>query len=117
MNNNSEESLQSLFDHVNGVDIDTIKKRHIFYIWMNFYSENMSFSSFYESTYKKISCDYNFFLENYVKHNYILLYKKNDKEKLTNYVSIMKGQRDIIIDMYLENLTTFEKKNKKWCCY
>jgi len=115
--NEEVESLQSLLNSMYGVDIDIIKKRHIFYIWMNFYIENMSFFTFYETSSKTMSSDYVFFLENYVKHNYSLLYRKDDKERLINYINIMKGQKDIIIDTYLEDDMFLKKRKKKWCCF
>lgn len=111
------ESLQSLVESIHGIDIDLIKKRHIFYIWMNFHLENMSFFTFYETSSKTMSSDYVFFIENYVKHNYILLYRKGDKERLRNYINIMKGQKDIIIDTYIEDNDKIVKRRKKLCCF
>jgi len=110
------ESLQSLLEFIHGIDIDLIKKRHIFYIWMNFYLENMSFFTFYQTSSKTMSSDYIFFIENYVKHNYVLLYKKSDKERLRDYINIMKGQKDIIIETYIED-NDIKVKRRKLCCF
>lgn len=110
------ESLQSLLEFIHGIDIDLIKKRHIFYIWMNFYLENMSFFTFYQTSSKTMSSDYIFFIENYVKHNYVLLYKKSDKERLRDYINIMKGQKDIIIETYIED-NDIKVKRRKFCCF
>jgi len=110
------ESLQSLLEFIHGIDIDLIKKRHIFYIWMNFYLENMSFFTFYQTSSKTMSSDSIFFIENYVKHNYILLYKKSDKERLINYINIMKGQKDIIIETYIGD-NDIKVKRRKLCCF
>lgn len=111
------EPLQILLDNLYGVDVDLIKKRHIFYIWMYFYMENMSFITFFETSCKTISSDYKFFIENYVKHNYILLYKKNDFEKLNNYINIMKGKKDIIIETYINDDLKVKVKKRRWCCF
>jgi len=78
--------------------------------------ENMEFITFYETTSKTVSSDYSFFIENYVKQNYILLFKKKDLEKLMNYIDIMNGKKDVIIETYEENKISYDKK-KKWFCF
>lgn len=110
------ESLQSLLDKIIFVDVDVLKKRHIYYIWFYFYMENMEFITFYQTTSKTMSSDYAFFTEIYVKQNYTLLYKKNDIEKLMNYIDIMNGKKDVIIETFLEQ-KTFYRKKKKWFCF
>lgn len=114
---NNVESLQNLLYDLSELDIDIVKKRHIFYVWMNFYMENMSFITFFETSSKTISSDYKFFIENYVKYNYLLLYRKNDYEKLRNYIHIMKGNKDVVIETYINDNELLQKRKSKWCCF
>jgi len=93
-------------------DIEVIKKRHIFYMWSNFYNnDNSIFSVFYTNTERAMSSNYNFFIEHYVKYTYSLLYSRNQSYKLQEYIDTITGEKDELINEHLNIKDTVKQRS------
>ena len=97
---------------ISNTDIEVIKKRHIFYMWSNFYNnDNSLFSTFYKNTERAMSSNYDFFIEHYVKYTYSLHYSRNQNHKLQEYVDTIIGEKDDLIRQHLDINEVVPKKS------
>lgn len=107
-------NFENLILCIRGHDIETLIKRHIYYIWVSYYTQDYLFSEYYEIYNKTITRDQVYFKENYIKYTYYTLNDKINDESFNLYCNIMSGRHDI--DLYKNFNLKKKKKLSRFCC-
>jgi len=120
-NINIIDSFDILKYKFNNANLSVLKKRHMFFIWKNYYTNKYPLFSEYYIEFHRFLLDfddYEYFVEQNIKKTYETLVEKNKIEIINDYVNILCGYNDDIILIYLEDVEKVQRcKFFRFVCY